>query len=100
MAGHLAERAARLAPLSHPLEHFAGTYESPRTGRIVWQVIAGGLEARAGIAGSRAEVYDAASDALRIEIGGGVVADFEFPEGGGPATAVVIEGERYERVAR
>ncbi|HVS65340.1 MAG TPA: serine hydrolase domain-containing protein [Thermoanaerobaculia bacterium] len=100
MAAHLAERATRLAPLSHPLEHFAGTYESPRTGRIVWQVIAGGLEARAGIAGSRAEVYDAASDALRIEIGGGVVADFEFPEGGGPATAVVIEGERYERIAR
>jgi len=98
LEAHLAERAARLAPLSHPLEDFAGTYESPKLGRIVWQVVAGGLEARAGVAGSRAEVYDAAKDQLRIDIGGGTVAAFAFPEGGGPATAVVIQGERFERV--
>ncbi len=77
-AEHLAERAARLAPLSHPLEQFAGSYQNPKLGTIVWQVVAGGLEARLGVAGSRAEVYDAAEDQLRIEIGGGVVADFEF----------------------
>ncbi len=97
MEAHLAKRAARLAPLSHPLEDFAGTYESPKLGRIVWQVVAGGLEARAGVAGSRAEVYDAAKDQLRIDIGGGTVATFEFPEEGGPATAAVIQGERFER---
>lgn len=97
-AEHLAERAARLAPLEHPLEDFAGTYENPRLGRIAWQVVAGGLEARAGVAGSRAEVYDAAEDQLRIEIGGGVVADFEFPAEGGPASALIVQGERYERV--
>lgn len=97
-AAHLAERAARLAPLSHPLEHFAGTYESPKLGRIVWQVVADGLEARAGVAGSRAEVFDAAENRLRIDIGGGTVASFEFPEGGGPATAVVVQGERFLRV--
>jgi hypothetical protein len=95
---HLTERAERLAPLSHPLEDFAGTYESPKLGRMVWQVVAGGLEARAGVAGSRAEVYDAAEDQLRIDIGGGTVATFELPEGGGSATAVVIRGERFERV--
>lgn len=99
MAEHLAERAARLAPLSHPLEDFAGIYENPRLGRIVWQVIAGGLEARIGVAGSRAEVYDAEQDELRIEIGGGVVVGFEFPDAGGPAEALVIRGERFERVA-
>lgn len=96
---HLAERAARLAPLSHPLEDFAGSYESPRMGRIVWQVVAGGLEARIGIAGSRAEVYDAEQNQLRIEIGGGVVVTFEFPDAGGLAEALVIRGERFERVA-
>lgn len=97
MSAHLAERAARLLPLAHPLEHFAGTYESPRLGRMVWQVVAGGLEARAGIAHSRAEVFDAAKNALRIEIGGGVVVGFEFPEGGGPATVMVMSGERFVR---
>lgn len=98
VAEHLAERAARMAPLAHPLEHFAGTYENPKLGRIAWQVVAGGLEARAGVAGSRAEVFDAEQDQLRIEIGGGVVVDFEFPDEGGPANALVIRGERYERV--
>ncbi|HVR44778.1 MAG TPA: serine hydrolase domain-containing protein [Thermoanaerobaculia bacterium] len=97
-AAHLRERAARLAPLSRPLEDFAGTYESPELGRIVWLVVAGGLEARAGVARSRAEVFDAAGSQLRIEIGGGVVATFEFPEGGDPASAVVIQGERFVRV--
>ncbi|HUP49125.1 MAG TPA: serine hydrolase domain-containing protein [Thermoanaerobaculia bacterium] len=97
-AAHLAERAARLAPLAHPLEHFAGTYESPKLGRMVWQVVAGGLEARAGVAGSRAEVYDVPANRLRIEIGGGIVVGFEFPEGGGPATAMVMRGERFARV--
>lgn len=99
VAEHLAERAARLAPLRHPLEHFAGTYESPRLGRVVFRVVAGGLEARAGVAASRAEVYDAAEDELRIEIGGGVVVRFEFPEEGGPARALVRRGERFERVS-
>lgn len=98
LADHLAERAARLAPLRHPLEHFAGVYESPKLGRIDFLVVAGGLEARAGVAGSRAEVYDAEEDQLRVELGGGAVTDFEFPKGGGPATAVVIRGERFKRV--
>jgi len=99
-ARHLAERAERLLPLSHPLEDFAGTYESPRLGRIAWQVVAGGLEARIGVAGGRAEVYDAAADQLRVDIAGGVVVGFEFPDGGGAASALTIEGDRFERVAR
>ncbi|MBW3671274.1 MAG: beta-lactamase family protein [Acidobacteria bacterium] len=98
-AAHLAERAARSAPLAHPLEHFAGTYDNPRLGRIVWQVVADGLEARAGVAGSRAEIYDATEHQLRIDIGGGTVVTFEFPEQGLPATAFLMSGERFERVA-
>lgn len=98
LADHLAERAARLAPLPHPLEAYAGTYESPTMGRMVWRVVAEGLEARIGVAGSRAEVFDAAEDRLRIEIGGGVVVDFEFPPGGGPASELTVAGERFVRV--
>lgn len=99
IAEHLEERAARMAPLRHPLEDFAGTYESPILGRMVWRVVAGGLEVRAGLMQSRAEVYDAASDRLRIEFAGsGQVATFEFPEAGGPARSVSVAGVRFELI--
>lgn len=97
-ADHLAERAARLTPLPHPLEAYAGTYESPAMGTIEWRVIAGGLEARMGVVHSRAEVFDADANRLRIEIGGGVVTTFEVPEGSDRAVALEIRGERFERV--
>ena len=98
-ADHLAERARRLAPLAHPLAAYAGTYESPTLGTMTWRVVGGGLEVHMGVASSRAEVFDAARDALRIELtGGGMTAGFEFPEDGGHATAVVVAGERFERV--
>lgn len=98
VAAHLEERRARLAPLPYPLEAYAGVYENPAFGRIEWRVVAAGIEARIGIVESRSEVYDAAANQLRIEIGGGTVAAFEFPPGGGPASAVTIQGERFERV--
>jgi CubicO group peptidase (beta-lactamase class C family) len=95
----LAERAARLAPLPHPLEHYAGTYESPTLGRMEWRVVAGGLELGMGVIRSRAEVFDAAGNQLRFEAGGsGQVAEFVFPEGGGPATAVRMAGVEFGRV--
>jgi len=98
-AAVLANRRARLAPLPHPLGDYAGTYEDPKLGRMVWQVVAAGLEVRMGIAGCRAEVYDAAKNLLRVELtGGGAVAGFEFPEGGGPASAVSFQGARFVRV--
>lgn len=97
-AEHLAERAARLAPLAHPLAAYAGTYVSPRLGTLTWRVVADGLEVHMGVASSRAEVFDAAADELRVTLtGGGLVARFEFPEDGGHATGVVIAGERFER---
>jgi hypothetical protein len=79
LAAHLAERRARLAPLPHPLEAYTGSYENERLGRIEWRVVAGGLEARIGMAHIRAEVFDAAANQLRIDIGGGMVASFTFP---------------------
>jgi hypothetical protein len=105
VAGTLAQRAARLAPLKHPLEAFAGTYQHPSLGTMTWRVVAGGLEVRMGVATSRAEVYDAAKDQLRVDLfDGGMVAGFEFPAGGpgpttasAPAAAVTMNGERFAR---
>ena len=52
-----------------------------------------------GVARSRAEVFNAEKDELRVELtGGGSVAAFEFPAAGRQATALVIEGERFVRV--
>jgi CubicO group peptidase (beta-lactamase class C family) len=99
VAGQLAEHAARMAPLSRPLGAYAGTYENAKFGAMTWRVVAGGLEVRMGVAASRAEVYNASQDKLRVELlGGGSVAAFEFPAGGGPATAVTMNGERFVRV--
>lgn len=101
VAEHRAERAARIAPLNHPLEAYAGLYESPVLGTMAWRIVAGGLEARIGVLTSRAEVFDAEADRLRIELAGsGVVASFEFPEEGGPAEAVTVAGARFQRVER
>lgn len=105
MLGRMAEgmerRKARQVPLGHPLEAYAGVYESPRSGRMEWRVVAGGLEVHMGVAQARAEVFDAAEDQLRVELtGGGSVADFEFAHADGPATAVIYEGEALTRVAR
>lgn len=100
LAKHLAERRARLAPLPRPLEDYAGTYESPILGRMEWRVVAGGLEVRQGVVHSRAEVFDAAENQLRIEVGGGgETATFVFPDDGGPASTVRVDGIDFTRVA-
>lgn len=97
-AAHLEERAKRLAPLPHPLTAYAGVYENPALGTMDWRVVADGLEMRAGVARSRAEVYDADANALRIEIGGsGGVATFVYE--GGRAVAVSYAGETFRRKA-
>jgi len=98
-AAALETRRARQAPLPHPVEDYAGTYRSPRLGTMTWRVGDEGLRVAMGVAGSPAEVYDAAKNQLRVELtGGGTVVAFEFPPAGGPATALVIEGERFERI--
>lgn len=98
LADHRRERAARMAPLPHPLEAYAGTYVNDALGRITWRVVAGGLEAHIGLLGARAEVYDAAEDQLRVELtGGGTVVDFAFDADGGPAGSLEILGFTFRR---
>lgn len=100
LAEHLEERRSRLAPLPYPLEHYAGTYESPLLGRLEWRVVAGGLEMRLGVVRSRAEVFDAERNAVRVEVGGGgQVVTFAFAQGGGPARAVTLADAEFVRVA-
>ncbi len=100
MAEDRANRSIRLRPLRHPLEAFAGRYESEALGEIEFRVVAGGLEFHFGIARGRAEVFDADQDALRIEIGGsGMVIQFRFEPPGGPASGVVLQGVPFSRVA-
>jgi CubicO group peptidase (beta-lactamase class C family) len=92
-------RRARQKPLAHPPEAYAGTYASPTLGTMTWRVADEGLVVEMGAASSVAEVHDAAKDELRVElVGGGSVAAFEFPPGGGPAAALLLDGQRFERV--
>ena len=67
---------------------------------MIWRVVADGLEVRMGVAASRAEVFNAANDELRLELFGEtvLVVAFEFPAGDGPALAVRMYGERFERM--
>lgn len=100
LAEHHAERRTRLAPLPHPLEAYAGVFENEKLGRMVWRVVAAGLELHMGVVTSRAEVFDAATNRLRIEVGGsGQVAEFIFPSDGGLARAVRLADEEFTRVA-
>jgi hypothetical protein len=68
---------------------------------MVWRVVAGGLELRMGAVHSRAEVYNAAENRLRIEVGGsGQVVEFIFPPNGGAATGARMAGFDFARVQR
>lgn len=91
-----ARRAARSQALPFPLEAYAGTYENEQYGRLVFSVVNGKLEARAGAAWSAVEVFDGAQNALRVELtGSGSVARFTFE--GSRAVAVEVSGVRFRR---
>ena len=97
VAADRARRAARPQTLPFPLEAYAGTYENELYGRLVFSVVNGKLEARAGQAWSAVEVFDGAQNALRVELtGSGTVARFTFE--GDRAVAVEVSGVRYRRV--
>jgi CubicO group peptidase (beta-lactamase class C family) len=91
-----ATRAARLQTLPHALGAYAGTFTNPLYGTIELRVVNGVLEARAGAAVSAVEVYDAASNQLRVELtGSGSVLTVEFENGG--AARIRFAGQVFER---
>lgn len=97
---HLAERAERLAPLPHDLDAYAGTYRHEGFGTMRWRVVAGGLEVSMGVLHSRAEVFDASINALRVTpTGSGSVVVFHFDEDAETASRVKWNGVFFERTA-
>ena len=97
VAADRARRAARPQTLPFPLEAYAGTYENDLYGRLVFSIVNGKLEARAGAAQSAVEVFDGANNALRVELtGSGQVARFGFE--GSRAVSVEIGGVVFRRV--
>ena len=97
IAADRSRRAARPQTLPFPLEAYAGAYENELYGRLVFSVVNGKLEVRAGEAWSAVEVFDGAQNALRVELtGSGTVARFTFD--GSRAVAVEVSGVRFRRV--
>ena len=96
--GDSARAARQLQKLTHPLEQFAGSYENPSFGRVVFTLRDGRLHYRWGDLYGPAEIYDASADQLRIEIvGSGNVVSFTFPASG-PAASISLQGVQFNRV--
>ncbi|MDQ2670711.1 MAG: serine hydrolase [Gemmatimonadota bacterium] len=98
IATNRAERRARPQQLPHRLEAYTGTYESPSYGRMVWTVEKGRLHARIGALASVAETYDAAANALRVELIPGSGSTVRFAFEGDRAASLTWSGTTFERV--
>ena len=92
-------RAARqLQPVKHPLTDFAGTYEAPGYGRVVFAERKGKLNYRWGALYGPVEIFDASKDQMRIElVGTGNVVSFFFPQTG-QASSLELQGVKFTRV--
>jgi hypothetical protein len=65
---------------------------------MVWRVQDGGLEVKMGVIHSRAEIYNAEKNQLRIELrGGGEVMTFQFARESKLATSLIYLGETFKR---
>jgi len=98
MSEHFKERKSRLKPLPHPLESYAGVYENPKYGQMRWYVLGEGLEVKMGVMESRAEVFNASKNQLRVELrGGGEVISFHFDKQSENAIGLQYMGEEFLR---
>lgn len=96
----LATRAARQRPLPRPLREYTGDFEHPAYGRMVWRVERDTLRVTWGVLEGPAEVFNADSNQVRVEIRGtGDVVTFGFA-GSGPATEVRLGPVLLRRVSR
>ncbi len=100
IAEDAARRAARPQTLPHPLNAYAGVYENPHVGTIVWEQRGDKLHARWGLLQATAEVYDAVSNKLRVELepGRGEIIEFKFADG--KATSIVYGGREFTKINR
>ena len=98
IAQNRAERRARPQQLPHPLEAYTGAYESTAFGRMVWTVENGRLAARIGALHSVAETFDAAANALRVELVPGSGSTVRFTFEGDSAVRAVWNDVAFDRV--
>jgi CubicO group peptidase (beta-lactamase class C family) len=70
LAKDLATRQARPQMTLLPLETYAGTYESPAFGRMVWTLSDGRLQVQMGKARGEIEVYNGAEHQFRLALSG------------------------------
>ena len=96
----LATRAARQRPLPRPMGDYTGDFEHPAYGRMVWRVERDTLRVTWGVLEGPAEVFNADSNQVRVEIRGtGDVVTFGF-SGSGSATEVRLGPVLLRRVPR
>jgi CubicO group peptidase (beta-lactamase class C family) len=96
IAADRARRADRPQTLPFPLHAYTGVYHDPAYGVIELRLADGRLEARAGVARSAVEVYDAAQNQLRVELtGSGSVMTVTMD--GGRAVALQFAGRTFVR---
>jgi CubicO group peptidase (beta-lactamase class C family) len=96
MGEDLARRAARPQTLPYQLESYVGSYVNPLYGQLVLSLENGKLEARMGAAWSAVEVYDSATNKLRLELfGNGEVATVTMSDG--RASLITVSGMEFRR---
>lgn len=95
-----AQRRARPQDLPHPLSAYAGTYENPSFGRMVWTVENGRLVARIGALSSVAEAFRAADNILRVELIPASGNTIRFAFEGDRAASLVWQDVTFERRPR
>ncbi len=92
------QRARQQQPLAHPLAAYAGRYTNAQMGTLTWRLVAGQLDVASGAARSRADIYDAAKNQMRVELtGSGEVVTFHFPDASASAESLQYGGYRFER---
>lgn len=96
IAAERTRRAARSQVLPYPLAAYEGAYHNPAYGTIELRLVNGRLEARAGVARSDVEVYDAVQNQLRVELtGSGSVVAVQME--GGRAASLTMAGRTFVR---
>jgi CubicO group peptidase (beta-lactamase class C family) len=99
IAKDLATRRARPQTTPLPLGAYAGTYQSPALGRMVWTFEEGRLQVRMGIAAGDVEVYNGAQHEFRITLtGGGSVAAFDVAPGARQPSGLRWADQAFTRV--
>lgn len=97
IAADRARRATRSQTLPNPLDTYTGTFENAEAGTMTWTVRDGKLWAEIGLLKSVAEVFDDATNKLRVELEPAVGSVVAFEIGDGKAKRITFSGRTYVR---